>query len=61
MYNQNRKKIRCPRCGKPTKVWVVPGTTTLQQFPLWCEKCKKESTVDFDGVSQRLSRQELTS
>ncbi len=61
MYNQRRKKIRCPRCGKPTKVWVAPGTTVLQQFPLWCEKCKHESIVDYDGVSQRLVKQELTS
>ena len=60
MYNQKRMKIRCPRCGKPTKVWVTPDSTVLQRFPLWCEKCN-ESIVDFDGASQRLSRQELTS
>ncbi len=61
MYDKNQRiKIVCPRCGRTTRVQVVPGETKLQHFPLWCEKCKQESTVDFDGVSQNPLRSEPT-
>lgn len=61
MYNQKqKKKIVCPRCGRPTRVQVTPGKTVLRCFPLWCEKCKSESVVDFDGVSQSPTRPEPT-
>lgn len=61
MYTENQKvKIMCPRCGRPTRVQVIRGETTLRHFPLWCEKCKSESVVDFDGASQNPLRSEPT-
>ena len=61
MYNKNQRiKIVCPRCGRPTRVMVMPGVTILRRFPLWCEKGKFESVDDFDGVSQNPSRSEPT-
>ena len=48
MYNKNQR------------IKIVPGETKLQDFPLWCERCKQESTVDFDGVSQNPLRSEPT-
>lgn len=53
MYNETKKvKLVCPRCGKPTNVMVIKGRTVLQQFPLWCQKCKQETVVTYDGLSQ---------
>lgn len=54
MYNQNRKKItiKCPKCKQPTKVKVIKGVTKLAQFPLWCENCKQETVMSYDGLSQ---------
>ena len=61
MYNhKQKKKIVCPRCGRTTRVQVTLNETHLWHSPLWCEKCKSESVVDFDGVSQNPSRSEPT-
>ena len=38
--------IRCPECGKRTHVKVLPNTM-LENFPLWCEHCKKEFIIDY--------------
>jgi hypothetical protein len=37
--------VQCPRCGKPTKVKVLPETV-LQKFPLFCPWCKQETVID---------------
>nr|WP_295947874.1 cysteine-rich KTR domain-containing protein [uncultured Agathobaculum sp.] len=53
MYNDNRRvKLVCPRCGKPTNVMVIKGCTVLRDFPLWCQKCKTETVVSYDGSSR---------
>ncbi len=61
MYNQTKKKkITCPRCGRPTRVMVTPGETVLLRFPLWCDWCKCESVVNFGDESQRPGSPEPT-
>lgn len=61
MYNNyKRLTIICPHCGQPTKVKFIPGVTHLTGYPLWCQKCKFESVVDFDGASLRPSSPEPT-
>lgn len=53
MYNDKRRvKLVCPRCGKPTNVMVIKGCTVLRDFPLWCQKCKTETVVSYDGSSR---------
>ena len=38
--------ICCPDCGKRTKTKVNPNTV-LENFPLYCERCKKEYLIDY--------------
>lgn len=60
MYNNKSKvKLICPRCNRPTRVMVIPKVTVLERFPLWCEKCRVESVIDYD-VSQKPSSSEPT-
>ena len=37
--------ICCPQCGEKTKTKVLPETV-LMQFPLYCQRCKKESIIN---------------
>lgn len=37
--------ICCPKCGEKTKTKVLPETV-LMQFPLYCQRCKKESIIN---------------
>lgn len=60
LYNNEHKvKLICPRCNRPTKVMVIAEMTVLERFPLWCEKCRIESVINY-GVSQNPSRSEPT-
>ena len=36
----------CPKCGGKTKVKIIPGITRLQNFPLFCQWCKRETEID---------------
>ena len=38
--------IMCPKCGRKTKV-KVNDDTALVNFPLFCERCKRESVITF--------------
>ena len=38
--------ICCPDCGRRTKTKVNPDTA-LKNFPLYCDRCKKEYVVDY--------------
>lgn len=60
MYN-NKSKVRliCPRCNRHTRVMVIKNMTVLERFPLWCDKCKVESVINY-GVSQKPSSSEPT-
>lgn len=37
----------CPKCGKKTKTKVIPGTTILKRFPLYCPWCHEETVIDY--------------
>lgn len=59
MYGANKTKLICPQCGQNTKVMVMPRLTKLERFPLWCNRCKYESIIDYD-MSQNRKRSEPT-
>ena len=37
--------IRCPVCGAKTKTRVYRDTLLIH-FPLYCQKCKRETQID---------------
>ena len=39
--------ILCPKCGRKTKTKIIPGTTVLTQFPLYCPWCHEEILIDY--------------
>jgi len=45
MQTNEKGFVLCPVCGKATKTKVLPQTR-LQQFPLFCPWCKRESIVN---------------
>jgi Zn finger protein HypA/HybF involved in hydrogenase expression len=36
--------IRCPVCGNKTRI-RIRGDTILENFPLFCPKCKQETVI----------------
>ena len=48
MGEKNLTKIEwvlCPICSNKTRIKIRPDTV-LENFPLFCPKCKKESLID---------------
>lgn len=39
--------LLCPRCGRRTKTKVIPGTTQIHRFPLFCGWCHAEYIIDY--------------
>lgn len=39
--------LLCPKCGKRTKTKVIPGTTQIHRFPLYCGWCHEEYIIDY--------------
>ena len=39
--------ILCPKCGRKTKTKIIPGTTVLMRFPLYCSWCHEEILIDY--------------
>ncbi len=37
--------VLCPICSNKTRIKIRPDTV-LENFPLFCPKCKKESLID---------------
>ena len=37
--------IRCPICGSKTRI-RIRGDTVLENFPLFCPKCKQEILIN---------------
>lgn len=46
--------IHCPICHNKTKT-KVNSDTKLENFPLFCPKCRQESVVDAEGGKVKLS------
>jgi Zn finger protein HypA/HybF involved in hydrogenase expression len=36
--------VRCPVCGNKTRI-RIRGDTVLENFPLFCPKCKQETVI----------------
>jgi hypothetical protein len=46
MLTTNEKGfVLCPKCRKATRTKVLP-TTRINNFPLYCQWCKKEFIID---------------
>ena len=43
--DENRQWLLCPICKNKTRT-MLREDTTLQNFPLFCPKCKKEIVVN---------------
>ena len=37
--------VLCPRCGAKTRLRLLKSTV-LQNFPLYCPKCRRESIIN---------------
>ena len=46
--------VRCPICRSKTRIKVYKNTVLLR-FPLYCPKCKKETTVNIVQLKMTLS------
>ena len=47
--NKNEKWLLCPTCGNKTRV-KIRNDTLLENFPLFCPKCKKESLINLQRM-----------
>lgn len=47
MRVNERGFLLCPICVKRTDVKVIPGTTQLTKFPLYCSRCRKQFMIDY--------------
>jgi hypothetical protein len=47
MQTNANSYILCPKCGRKTKTKIIPGTTVLMQFPLYCPWCHEEILIDY--------------
>ena len=48
--------IRCPVCGNKTRNRVREDTI-MQNFPLYCPKCKQETLVDIKQFIVRICKE----
>lgn len=39
--------LLCPLCGRRTHIKVLPETE-LKHFPLWCNRCKIATNIDYN-------------
>lgn len=47
MQTNEKGFVFCPKCGRKTKTKVIPGTTVLIKFPLFCSWCHEEMIIDY--------------
>jgi len=46
--------IFCPICGSKTRV-KIRSDTILENFPLFCPKCKKETLINVKQLNMSIS------
>ena len=46
IQTQNETWLLCPTCGNKTRV-KIRNDTVLENFPLYCPKCKQETLINF--------------
>ena len=54
----NQEWICCPICGSKTRIRVREDTV-LENFPLYCPKCKLESLIEVKKIKVKYSIIEL--
>lgn len=47
MQTNNNGFLLCPLCGRKTNTKVLPNTE-LKCFPLWCNRCKIATNIDYN-------------
>jgi hypothetical protein len=50
------KWILCPVCGNKTRV-KIRGDTVLENFPLFCPKCKHETIINVKKLNISLAKE----
>ena len=45
---EKEKWVLCPICNNKTRIKVRPDTV-LENFPLFCPKCKRETVISLKG------------
>ena len=45
--------VLCPLCGGKTRLKLLPETV-LQNYPLFCPKCKKETIISADHLKIKI-------
>ncbi len=45
---EKEKWVLCPICNNKTRIKVRPDTV-LENFPLYCPKCKQETIINVNG------------
>ena len=50
------KWLLCPVCGAKTRLRLLPRTV-LQNFPLFCPKCRQERIIDAQDLQIQVIRQ----
>jgi uncharacterized Zn finger protein (UPF0148 family) len=48
--------ILCPICGNKTRV-KIRDNTVLENFPLFCPKCKKETIINVKQMNISVSKE----
>ena len=51
--NRQMEWVRCPSCKGKTRVKILENTI-LENFPLFCPKCKRESLIHVKQLKVRL-------
>ena len=52
-YLTKTEWVLCPICSNKTRIKIRPDTV-LENFPLFCPKCKKESLIDFKNFEVKV-------
>lgn len=52
--NHTKDWIKCPICESKTRVQIRPDTV-LENFPLYCPKCKKETLICVKQMAVKIS------
>ena len=47
--------VLCPFCGEKTRLKLLPDTV-LQNYPLFCPKCKREVIISADHQKIRITK-----
>ncbi len=50
------KWVLCPICNNKTRIKVRPDTV-LENFPLFCPKCKRETIISVKGLALPFGQQ----